>query len=121
MRGKRIILFIIMIALGLTAGLIYGWIINPVKVVNASPALLRADYKADYVLMIAAIYHSDQNRQQAVQRLGALGSQPPARIAADAVLTARQLGYAAHDLELMDALAKALQGTSVTPTAGRKP
>ena len=31
MREKRLVLFLIMIALGLGFGLVYGWVINPVK------------------------------------------------------------------------------------------
>jgi hypothetical protein len=109
MHQKRSILFLIMIALGLVVGLIYGWIINPIKAAQVTPASLRADYKADYVLMVAEIYHADSNLEQAVSRLGMLGSQPPGQIAAEGLLTARSLGYAPADLALMENLYQALQ------------
>ncbi len=122
MRGKRFALFLVMIALGAGLGLLYGWIINPVKYEDTTPAMLRNDYKADYVLMVAEIYSSDQNLEQAARRLATLDSLPPARLAVEAGLTARQLGYAPHDLELIDRLALALQkgsgsGTATAPAA----
>ncbi len=123
MRGKRFALFLVMIALGVGLGLLYGWVINPVKYEDTTPAMLRSDYKTDYVLMIAEIYNSDQNLEQAARRLATLDSLPPARLAAEAGLTARQLGYAPHDLELIDRLALALQkgSGSTTPTPGGQP
>ena len=49
----RWFLFFLSIALGLAAGLYYGWVINPVEYVNTTPDTLRVDYQADYVLMVA--------------------------------------------------------------------
>jgi hypothetical protein len=109
MRQKRIIWFLIMIALGAAAGMVYGWVINPVKYLDTSPASLRADYKADYVLMVAEIYSSDGNLEQASRRLAVLSSLPPARVVADALLIARDLQYGAADLETIDRLAQALK------------
>jgi hypothetical protein len=109
MRQKRVVWFFIMIALGAAAGLVYGWVINPVKYVDTSPASLRRDYQADYVLMVAEIYAGDGNLEQANRRLVMLSSQPPARVVADAQLTARELGYAAADKDLLDRLAQALK------------
>ncbi len=106
-----------MIALGAGLGLLYGWVINPVKYEDTTPAMLRSDYKADYVLMIAEIYGSDQNLEQAARRLATLDTLPPARLAVEAGLTARQLGYAPHDLELIDRLAQALQKGSGSASA----
>jgi hypothetical protein len=109
MRQKRIIWFFIMIALGAVAGMVYGWVINPVKYVDTSPASLRADYKADYVLMVAEIYSGDGNLEQAGRRLSVLSSLPPARVVADALLTARELQYGDTDLQMIDHLAQALK------------
>ncbi len=112
MRQKRIIWFLIMITLGAVAGMVYGWVINPVKYVDTSPASLRSDYKADYVLMVAEIYSSDGNLEQASRRLAVLSSLPPARVVADALLTARELQYGNADLEVMDHLSQALKQSS---------
>jgi hypothetical protein len=119
MRGKRIALFFLMLTLGLGLGLLYGWVINPVKYEDTSPSMLRGDYKADYVLMVAEIYNTDKNVQQAVRRLALLDTLPPARVVASAILTARELGYAAHDLDRMGKLALALQNSAVTPSGGQ--
>ncbi|MBU4352946.1 MAG: hypothetical protein KJ939_07765 [Nanoarchaeota archaeon] len=39
--------FLIMIALGLAAGLVYGWVIRPVEYTNTKTDTLRADYRRD--------------------------------------------------------------------------
>jgi hypothetical protein len=119
MRGKRITLFFIMIAVGLGLGLLYGWVINPVKYEDTSPSMLHGDYKADYVLMVAEIYNADKNLAQAIRRLSLLDTLSPARIVASALLTARERGYAAQDLDLMDKLSLALQSNAVTPVGGQ--
>lgn len=129
MRGKRAFLFLVMIALGLVAGLIYGWIIRPTKSATATVDTLRADYRTDYILMVAEIYHSDNNLEQATRRLGLLGSTPPARLADEGITNARSLGYGEADLALMNQLEQALaaqagnQGTvpSETRTPGSQP
>lgn len=110
-----------MVALGLLAGLIYGWIISPVKYVNTTPDTLRADYRTDYVLMVAEIYHTDSNLEQAAQRLAFLGSQPPARLVADGIINARALGYSSNDLDLLNQLSQALQEPTAMPTKGSQP
>lgn len=121
MREKRIALFILMIGLGVGLGLLYGWVINPVKYADTTPEMLRSDYKADYVLMVAEIYHSDHNVEQAAQRIALLGSLPSTQILSDALVAARRLSYTTDEIEQMDALAKALQNVASTPTPGGKP
>ncbi len=124
MRGKRIALFFIMIAIGLALGLVYGWVLNPVKYEDTAPSMLHSDYKADYVLMVAEIYNADNNLEQASRRLALLDSLPPRRIVSGAILTARERGYAAHDQDLMGKLELALQAASeipATPTPGGRP
>ena len=56
---SRWILFLITVALGLGAGLFYGWKINPGEYINTTPGSLRDDYKADYVLMVAEAYQAE--------------------------------------------------------------
>jgi hypothetical protein len=119
MHGKRLILFFIMIAAGLVLGLLYGWVINPVKYEDTTPSMLHSDYKADYVLMVAEIYNHDKDAGQAINRLTLLGAQSPERIVASALLTARERGYAAQDLDLMEKLAQALQNSVATPVGAQ--
>jgi hypothetical protein len=120
MQTKRIIWFLVMIALGAAAGLVYGWIVNPVKYVDNSAASLRADYKTDYVLMVAEVYQTDGSVDQAMARLSLVSSQLPQKTAAGALLTARSLGYSPADLSLIEKLSQALQNETPTPrTAGQ--
>ena len=121
MRGKRIALFFLMIAVGLGLGLLYGWVLNPLKYENTAPSMLHKDYKADYVLMVAEIYNADNNLEQAIRRLALLDSLPPTRIVSNAILTAGELSYTARDQELMGKLALALQNASATPNPGGQP
>lgn len=120
MQKKRLILFLVMIVLGIGLGLAYGWIVNPINADEISPSSLRADYKADYVLMVAEIYQSDSDLDQAAARLALLGSQPPGQIAAEGLRTAMSLGYTPADLSLIENLSRALQkeagSTSTEPS-----
>ncbi len=119
MRGKRFALFFIMIAVGLGLGLLYGWVLNPVKYEDTAPSMLHSDYKADYVLMIAEVYNADKNLGEAVRRLALLDSLPPSRVVAAALLTARERGYAEQDLNLMENLSRALDNSMATPAGGK--
>lgn len=110
--------FLIMIAVGLAAGLVYGWVISPVEYTNTTPDTLRTDYRSDYVLMVAEVFHADQNVDQAAQRLGILGSDPPAKIAAQVLDYARQVNLPESDLTLLQSLATALQTWQPVPGGG---
>ena len=121
MRGLRYLLFIFMIALGIAGGLAYGWVVNPVKYENTTPDKLHPNYRADYVLMVAEIYRTDQDLAAASQRLKFLGDQPPEQLAAEGLLTARELNYDPTDQEIINQLTVALQGASPTPTATGQP
>ncbi len=83
---------------------------------------LRVDYRTDYVLMTAEIYHQENNLEEAVQRLQPLGADTPERYAREALISAGQLGYAQDDLQhladLVQAFSPADAGTS-TPQASQ--
>jgi len=115
MRSSRFLFFLLSILVGLGIGLLYGWVINPPAYANLTPDTLRADYKADYVLMIAEIYKQDANLPQALRRLSQLEDLPPARVVAGALLTARDLNYAPADLEIMAKLSQDLQQQQPEP------
>ena len=106
----RWIRFIIAIAVGVGAGLLYGWVINPAKFVDTSPDTLRLDYKTDYVLMVAESYHADKDLGLAAQRLSLLGKSNPAEMVVQAIFFAERVGYAENDLNLMRYLSVGLQG-----------
>lgn len=115
MRAKRLIFFLVMIAIGLAAGLAYGWFLRPAQqAASTSPESLRADFRADFVLMTAEIYKKDNNLAAAIRRLALLGDEPPARLVAQALITARDVGYAPADLQTLGGLSQAL-----TPAGGQ--
>ena len=101
--------FLIALALGISFGLVYGWVINPVQYTDITPEALRVDYRTDYVLMVAEAYHAEGDPALAARRLAVLGSEPPAAIAGEAESYARQSGYPSDDLTLIQDLAVALQ------------
>jgi hypothetical protein len=102
--------FLLTIAIGAAAGLYYGWVINPIRYVDAAPAVLRADYKADYVLMTAEAYRADGDMELALERLALLGGASPAESVALATVFAVKAGYGEADLALMQSLADAIHG-----------
>ncbi len=107
---------IIAIILGIALGLLYGWVISPVQFVDTTPASLRADYRTDYVLMIAEVYHADRNADLATRRLAIFGSDSPATIAAQALQYAEQVGYSSNDVSLLQELTTAMQAIQPVPT-----
>lgn len=108
-----------MIGVGAAAGIFYGWGLHPAQTSGFPLHTLRADYKADYVLMTAEIYRQDGDLTAALERLTALEDTPPLRIIQQAILTGQQLGYARSDIETLAALFQGLQKglPSLTPTA----
>lgn len=98
-----------MLVVGLVAGLLYGWLINPVKYVDTTPVSLRADYKTDYVLMTAESYHDNGDTALAARRLALLGDSPPVEYVKQAMTYASQVGYAEADLNLLGELATDMQ------------
>lgn len=69
------IIFALLIGLGL--GLAYSWLISPVTYVDANPAILRADFKDQYRVVIASSYSSLHDLARARARLELLGDKDP--------------------------------------------
>lgn len=109
MTAKRWLLFILSILVGAGLGLYYGRVISPVEYIDTIPSTLRADYKADYTLMVAETFYSEQDTEAAARHLALLGSESPALIASTALEFARQNGYAPADIQLLQDLTLALQ------------
>ncbi len=57
---------------GFGLGLVYSWIISPLRVTNADPVALRADFKDTYRAAIAASYAATGNLPSAQARLSLL-------------------------------------------------
>jgi hypothetical protein len=106
---SRRVWFIVAVLAGVTLGLVYGWVINPVQYVETSPDTLRADYKTDYVLMVAEAYHTESDLSLAVRRLAILGNTPQLEMVQQAIVFADQSGYSPQDIDLMLNLSQGLK------------
>ncbi len=120
MRILRVFLFLIAILVGIAAGLYFAWNMNPPKPKESTLSGLREDFRTDYILMVAEIYQSEGDVPQAVKRLSGLGSESPARLTQQAILTARALNYSNADVETLAKLSQALltwiaEQTGATP------
>jgi len=103
------------ILLGLLLGLLYGWLIRPVEYVDTTPDALRADYRADYILMVAEAYASDSDLDLARVHLAALGPRPPVSQVVEAIDFGLQHGYTQLDLETLNRLVVDLR--AIPPSA----
>lgn len=112
MRKRRIWFFLLTIIIGISAGLVYGWVINPLNHAQVTPRALRMDYKTDYVLMVAEIYHENQDTSQAASDLAFLGAKDTTRLVGQAVTYANQIVYTADDITRMDQLLIALKNAT---------
>jgi hypothetical protein len=111
---SRWLLFFITIAVGAAGGLYYGWVINPVQYVDTYPSSLRADYKADYVLMVAEAYQAERDLFLSMRRLSVLGDATPEESVNKALLFAISVNppYSQIDLATMQNLYNALQNSA---------
>lgn len=109
MSPLRWLFFILSIAVGIGLGLYYGRVISPVQYVDTTPATLRADFRADYTLMVAETFQNEQDLDNAARRLAILGSQPPAEFVLQALSFAQQNKYSPADMALLQKLNVALQ------------
>jgi hypothetical protein len=116
LQSSRVFWFSMCIVVGIVAGLVFGWVIEPRRFAESAPSTLRSDYKADYVLMVAEIYQNDKDPTLAVSRLALLGNEVPVRTVQEAIITASELGYTRHDLQILGKLSQALGSPLPSPT-----
>ena len=77
--------------LGIALGLIYGWVIDPIEYTDVPPNILREDYRADYVLMVAEAYQNEIDSEIAARRLAVLGGESPALVASSTLEYAKKM------------------------------
>ena len=109
MKSTRWILIFTALILGIGAGLLYGWVIDPIEFIDLTPDTLRADYKTDYVLMTAEAYRVEQDPGTAARRLAIFGAQSPSAIATEALNYAQTNGFADAVIALIQDLVTAMQ------------
>lgn len=108
---SRWTLFFLVILLGLGLGLVYGWVINPVSFQDTTFSSLRIDYKTDYTLMVAEVYHQDNDLEWALNQLTLLEDPTPLDSVDNALRFASQADYTLPDMFLLRDLHNALVGS----------
>ncbi len=67
---KTTLVFAVGAVLGLVVGLLFAWVVWPTSYYNATPAMLRQDFRDDYLVWVAREYAQNRDLQQAQTRLG---------------------------------------------------
>jgi hypothetical protein len=106
---RRVIFFVLAILVGLTAGMVYGWEVNPIRFSEMPPDMLRIDYRADVVLMIAELYQVEGDAEKALTRLDFLGDMPTLEMMDEAIRFAEIHNYTPEDMQAMWRLASAIE------------
>jgi hypothetical protein len=113
--------FLVGIVVGIAAGLIYGWVVQPARPTQASPASLRADFQQEYVALIAAAHAATGDMPRTRARLALL----PGALDSDAIGALAQAWLAearpASEAHALAGLAAALTAQTATPPAASTP
>ena len=108
-KSTRVLLFILMIAVGAGAGLAYGWLLKPAAAPQeADLSRLRADFKTDLVLMAAEQFAETQDPLLALDELAKVEPKDPYSLLVNAINYAQEVGYQPEDLAKMQALIEAI-------------
>jgi len=108
-KSTRVLLFILMIAVGAGAGLAYGWLLKPAAAPQeADLSRLRADFKTDLVLMAAEQFAETQDPLLALDELAEVEPDDPYSLLVNAINYAQEVGYQPEDLAKMQALIEAI-------------
>jgi hypothetical protein len=107
--SSNLIKIILAAVIGIAMGIVYGWVIDPVEFTNLTPSLLREDYRADYVLMVAEAYHGEINADVAARRLAVISSEAPAIIVTNTLEYARLNGFTEIETNELQELLTAMQ------------
>jgi hypothetical protein len=94
---------------GLVLGLVYSWRISPVTYVDANPAILRANFKDQYRIVISAAYASSHDLARARARLELLSDTDPIGELSAQAQRMTGTGESDEDTQLLAQLATDLQ------------
>ncbi len=94
---------------GLGLGLAYSWLFAPTQFTDASPSILRADFKADYRVVIAAAYATNHNLERARSRLALLGDPDPVQALSAQAQQMLAAGESLDDVRVVAQLASDIQ------------
>ncbi len=68
---------VVALVIGFALGLVWGWVVQPVEFVDATPEVLRADYQQDYLKMTVDSFLVNSDTTLALKRWGNLGTGAP--------------------------------------------
>ena len=109
MSSSKWIQIIIAAGIGIALGVVYGWVIDPIEYTDVTPNILREDYRADYVLMVAEAYQSERDPETAARRIAILGSESPAQIVTASLDFAAKNGFTQNEMIALQGLLTAMQ------------
>jgi uncharacterized protein YegP (UPF0339 family) len=87
-------------------------LVNPPGVKNTTLASLRADYKADYVLMVSEEYSTTLDLQNANELLKKVSPGEPIRAVREALIFGQQFGYSDVEMRSLANLERVFSGES---------
>jgi hypothetical protein len=114
---SRLALLLLGALLGVLLGAWYGWVLSPAQYTETSPNQLRAEFRADYVLMTAEIYAGDGDLGAAAVRLSRLGQADLAALVREVAQAYAAASYPERDQEVLAGLARDLARLTSYPTA----
>ncbi|MGD2253483.1 MAG: hypothetical protein PVF70_11275, partial [Anaerolineales bacterium] len=106
---RKWVLPVIGLVVGIGLGLLYAWVISPVKLVDVAPRHLREDLRIEYLRMVIDSYSIHSDTDVAVERyleLGGFGTQTLESVAED------PRGVSETAIQELDALFEFAEGTS---------
>lgn len=109
------------IAVGLAAGLIFGWVVQPSGGHATTPSSLRADFQEEYTALIAAAYAASNDLPRARARLELLPGAGEADHIAALAQARLASGRPESEVRALALLAEDLSGRVPTPTASPAP
>ncbi|MFW6135469.1 MAG: hypothetical protein ACOC7N_01460 [Chloroflexota bacterium] len=104
--------FLISLVTGLGLSLAYTWVINPVKLTNTYPALLRSDHRHDWVRLAGLSYVADGDLERARARLESLEEEDVAEALGTLIEEFAAAGRSPRTLRRLTTLARALDVTT---------
>jgi hypothetical protein len=102
------------LVLGIIAGVLVAWVVQPVTYTNTKPASLRTDFKDQYRAMIAAAYLANGDLVRAKDRLKQLEDEDPYRTLAEQAQRTLAEGTFPQDARALGLLAIALGQPATT-------
>ncbi len=114
---RRLAWIVLALAVGLSLGLAYAWLVAPVEYYDTDPADLRADLREDYLMLVALSYDLTGDVARAQARLAGLGEAGTPEAMAALADRLYQEGKRAHTVRALALLAHALGASSKAASA----